>query len=297
MSDTNGARLTLSGAAARPWRVDMEPNIFSLMRACQASQLDDCFVSEAPKDTIFVPGCMLSAESLELTTAVYSWLCAHSLVDGITFRCCGNILKTMSSPAEREQYLCDLRQQLAVHEVSCIITACPNCYKAFNLLKNENSLCDYKVLALSEVLAKSGMRIRASDTSYCIHDSCPDRTSGVFAASVRSLFSSTAAQGANCNTLCEMKHNREQSRCCGLGKMLSLTDPNASAKMREARAKEFFQTDANKLVTYCATCTQAFQTSEAKRYCWHYLELLFDIEIDWQANQKRFEHCLACVSG
>jgi Fe-S oxidoreductase len=89
-----------------------------------------------------------------------------------------------------------------------------------------------------------------------------------------------------------MKHNRSQSICCGLGKMMAMTHPSKSVEINARRKNEFTATEAQTLVTYCATCTQAFQPPLDEigaygdglhnRYAYHYLELVFGIEIDWE---------------
>jgi Fe-S oxidoreductase len=106
--------------------------------------------------------------------------------------------------------------------------------------------------------------------SVSIHDSCPDRQKGVFAESVRALFANFELR--------EMRHNRRQSRCCGLGKLLPLRNQQASQEMRSQRLAEFQQSGAELLVTYCLNCSQPLQGDNT----YYYLELLFGIRVDWQ---------------
>jgi Fe-S oxidoreductase len=144
-------------------------------------------------------------------------------------------------------------------------------------------------LSLSEVLANEGLRIPPEQSavmgSACIHDSCPDRRYGVDAAAVRRLLEGVELR--------EMQHNRRDSRCCGLGRLQFLSDPASGERQRRERIGEFTETGAKQLVTYCFSCTNALQDPRAGLASIHYLELLFDIHIDWPAVYKNSQRILA----
>jgi Fe-S oxidoreductase len=119
--------------------------------------------------------------------------------------------------------------------------------------------------------------------SVAIHDSCPDRRHGIIAASVRSLCDGLEIR--------ELGHNRQHSLCCGLGKLLFVTAPAASERLRSGRLGEFNDSGAEVLLSYCMSCAQAFQypardgadsTSTPIRAL-HYLEPLFGCPVDWAA--------------
>ena len=157
----------------------------------------------------------------------------------------------------------------------------------------EKGLCtELEVLALPKLLAEQGVLPKLPSlapipapasapasapaptstpaATVSIHDSCPDRRAGVFAESVRALFAGFELR--------EMRHNRRQSRCCGLGRLLPLRNRRASQDMAEQRLEEFQQSGADFLVTYCLNCSQPLQTAGT----YHYLELLFGLRLDWQ---------------
>jgi Fe-S oxidoreductase len=139
----------------------------------------------------------------------------------------------------------------------------------------------FEVVSLSQVLVNEGLHIlpeqAASAISVCVHDSCPDRASGVEAAAVRCLFEGIELR--------EMRHNRHRSHCCGSGRLQFLSDPVGSDRQRVERLAEFEETGAARLVTSCFSCANALQLpgGTAHEPTVHYLELVFGIPIDWRA--------------
>jgi Fe-S oxidoreductase len=232
---------------------------------------------------LFIPGCSLSSYSQELTLAIYQYLRDLGEVDGLSLACCGNILDFVLPFEDRARYAETLAARLAAHGVTRIVTACPNCYRAYRDLAHDRLDSALEVIAVSEVLEAQGVRFiptaEVPFASVCVHDSCPDRSLGVFAASVRALFSEVEVR--------EMAHCRERSRCCGLGKLLPIKNPTASARLMNERLAEFDETDAECLITCCANCTQALRGASNPSY--HYLELLFGIHFDWDAVTNAHE--------
>jgi Fe-S oxidoreductase len=269
----------------RPYRVDVEPNLFSEMQALQEPQFEDALNIGYDTVSLFVPGCTLSIVSAPLVGVVYDWLTERGLVDGIMLKCCGKVLKSSALPQEHEAYNGMLAATLVAQGVRRIITACPNCYLAYKKL-----VPNTEVLALSEVLLDEGLRLPSgfANVPTCVHDSCPDRMHGTFAKSVRAILA---------GTLLEMEHTGAYSQCCGLGKMLAIANPELSIKLNKARRQEFAATGATRLVTYCANCTLAFQpTPDDPIHAWHYLELLFDVHIDWQLYAENLAIALETLS-
>jgi Fe-S oxidoreductase len=59
--------------------------------------------------------------------------------------------------------------------------------------------------------------------------------------------------------LVEMKHNRNQSRCCGGGGGILTTDQAMSTEIAQDRIEEALETGAEILVTACPTCEQVLR--------------------------------------
>jgi Fe-S oxidoreductase len=277
--------MTLTDDDLRPYRVDLGGDIYTTMRAVQGFAYDDALDSTAttaPR-SLFFPGCSLAAYSQELTLAVYHYLSDLGEVDGISVACCGNVLDFVIPPDGRARYADKLAARLKAHGVTRIVTACPNCYQAYQNLVRSGRMEKLEVVTVSEILVAQGVRFALSEempfASVCIHDSCPDRSDGVFASSVRTLFSKRDIR--------EMAHNRRYSRCCGVGKLLVLKNPTASRRLVNERLIEFDATGAECLVTCCTNCALALKN--ASRPSYHYLELIFDIAIDWAAAAAAYQ--------
>lgn len=291
----------------RPYRVDWERNVYSEMRKAMGFTYDDalecvrykaCEVAETPTEaitaeadtlevistepvtadqTIFWPGCTLSSYSKELTDAAFRFLREHGLASAISVDCCGHILEFVAPLEERQLYQGSLCGQLKAQGIRRIITACPNCYYSFKRLIEAGALNGVEILALSEVLLDEGIRFSQQDNpgcgSVCFHDSCPDRQFGLFAETVRDIFASVE--------VFEMEHSRRSSRCCGLGYLLNMRQPQRSAAMGRERVAEFVDTGADYLVTYCLNCASALCDPNRNDAVYYYLELLFGIRLDW----------------
>ena len=215
--------------------------------------------------------------------------CAAGRVDGMSLLCCGKILSFEPDGqrvrAEFERQMCDHVVRAGVRR---IVAACPNCVAALrSALARDARTADVQVDTLPQELANMGYRIdegvlrrmvaaeapvAPEDVAVCVHDSCPDRSTGEFADGTRALLPG--------GVLVETAHVRNRSFCCGslvraAGK-LEAADKQARRHGEEAEAA-----GAAAVVTACVSC--AFQLSTAQRAVpvFHYLELLYDWRVDW----------------
>jgi Fe-S oxidoreductase len=148
----------------------------------------------------------------------------------------------------------------------------------------------------------------ASTLTYTMHDSCPDRVYGRFASPLRRIFS-------DMDTV-EMEHAKHDTICCGSGGLASAYGMEIPMYRCDRRLNECAAAGADCMVTSCAACANVFASvigaggaangdadratggatdgasdmtaGEADAACkmpWtrHYLELLFDEQIDWAA--------------
>ncbi len=294
----------------RPYRVDLQHDVFSELRRTFGFVYDDvldsqtdasCKSSEASLEasndasdtagdeqninadqTVFWPGCTLSSYSKELTDAAFDFLKEHGIASKMSAHCCGHILEFAAPNEDRQLYQGDLCEQLQAQGIKRIVTACPNCFYSFKRLIKAGTLPEIEIIALSETFLNEGIRFSAEDHpqcgSVCFHDSCPDRLHGLFAQTARDIFDSVELR--------EMEHSRKSSRCCGLGYLLYLRQPERSAAMGQERVMEFIDSGADCLVTYCTNCASALYDSSETLKVYYYLELLFGIRMDWSSIFK-----------
>jgi Fe-S oxidoreductase len=263
----------------RPYRVDLPSNHFSDLRRARGIVYEEGLHEVgAPGNTgakgrLFMPGCALSCSGEAITKAVFDRLKAHDLVDAMTLHCCGNPLNSAGYGEQFTQYTAWLTSMLASNGVREIITACPNCYRSLRETFEQQARA-IEVVPLPRALLAAGMRYDpgaqpgGGHQSVSIHDSCPDRHDPVFAASLRELFSGCELR--------EMAHHGRHTICCGSGGLAALNSPGTALERCERRYREFLDTGAGCLVTYCAACSNSFSQLQQAKPVRHYLELLFD---------------------
>jgi hypothetical protein len=287
-------------------------NLFDALRTALAADYTHALdlADETLPKTVFLPGCTLSTYAAELTQTVSDFLQARQLAGGMVAQCCGKLLKKHGLSEEYQAYRTAFVETLRAKGVERVVVACPNCLKT---LKKSMSLAGaggLELVALPEALAAAGCVYEpgcdGEVRTVCVHDSSPDRTTGAFGAPVRGFFDPAARPDAGSSpavlpdaaplpsaspgiTLIEMEHHHGHSRCCGS----SLREATQSLAQCRARFGEFERTGASLLVTSCMSCVNSFQRVAPPARVRHYLELLFDISLDWQ----RLYQALDAIEG
>jgi len=212
---------------------------------------------------IFFPGCSMSSYSPEAVKEIYRGLREKFYSVGFADTCCGKPLADIGLTERASRWLSNLENHFIKHGCRNIIVACPMCY--YYLKKSLPR--SYRILTVYETLGE--MLIKETNhlsLRVTIHDGCPDRFEGIFAAQVRSLLRDYK--------IIEMKHSRKKSLCCGAGGMASIADPNLTLKLSSARAEEFSSTGADLMVVYCYTCAQIFWSTQPDIQTKHALDLV-----------------------
>jgi Fe-S oxidoreductase len=86
----------------------------------------------------------------------------------------------------------------------------------------------------------------------------------------------------------EMVHNGRNSLCCGSGGLVPAVDPKLASEFNRQRISEAESSGAELMVTYCATCANAFRSggNASKVETRHILELLLGVREDYDAVRK-----------
>ena len=280
----------------RPMQTDKAGNVFTGIRAVRGISYDEALDPEAgPCPSLFLPGCTLCTYAPDLTRAVAAFLAETEQASGMTSLCCGNSLWGIGLSSRCDEYARKLGERLAAHGTRRIVAGCPNCHRAL-VERQKEGLVDasIEVAALPRVLADAGLRVDArrevapKAQRFSVHDSCPDRETGLFGSAVRKLL-----EGESC---VEMEHAGKHAPCCGSGGMVSFFDASACKQRRARRVEEFRACGADCLVTSCVSCAHSFLRSDPSMEIRHYLELLFDRKIDWAA-QRRASSAFAAAGG
>ena len=263
--------------------------------------------------SVFFPGCSFLNYGLPLVQAVYATLSDAGEVDGISLLCCGKILSyEPNGEMVRKNFEDQLIDRLA--EVGCerLVCACPNCVKALReAFARDPRMDNVKIETVANVLCRLGYKVdpavaqqilgrrlaeddwyagritdndafyraieNAPAAKFAVHDSCPDRATGEFADSVRSIMPD--------GLWVDPEHCRKHSVCCGslpraAGKFA------AADKCAQSRGDEAVDAGANALVTSCVSCCFQLNMAQKRVPVFHYLELLYNWTIDWRTAEQ-----------
>jgi Fe-S oxidoreductase len=239
----------------------MSKNSYAGMRLQQAVSFSPPLCKLERRPAIFWPGCALMSLDPQLLDKTYQLLKRLEPELGLSSACCGEptVYLFPDKLPKRQQ---SLRNKLEKAGVQRIYTACPNCDRQLA------SLGDFEVYPiwpyLLRVIQSSDLVDRKGQV-IAIHDPCPQRDRADLQQAVRDLIGMTGAE------IYEPERSREKTLCCGNKGMLRTKDPEASAKIRHERLKDFPKDLP--ITACCQGCLGAF-ASEG-RSTLHTLEVLF----------------------
>jgi fumarate reductase (CoM/CoB) subunit B len=238
-------------------------------------------------ETCFFPGCTLMTYSPALTIETFKRLRSSSDCQEMWTECCGKPLNQLGFQKRLKNMQRDLKQFVKDHHIKRLITACPGCYYELRGIFKSDEL---KIQTVYEVLTADDLA-QNRDSRFTIHDSCPDRSEGIFGRHVR-----MALEQQNC-TISEMKHNGQSTVCCGSGGQQSHFRPDLAEETLQMRQDEVQQTAAHTLVGYCMSCVLKYDGKMPGVSVVHALSLLLDVEVDYKGAKERAAKILSGPRG
>lgn len=214
---------------------------------------------------VFMPGCSLCSYSPELVFKTYNYLKEKLPGTAMITQCCGKPTLLLGEEELFTKRYKRLERILTELEVDEIITACQSCY--ITVLQNSQNK---KVRSLWTVLKDIGIPKevenigKSSELTFAIHDSCPTRDKGDIHDSVRWIIDSLGYKVE------ELKHSKENTKCCGVGGMAYPVNHELALKATYETAA---QAKTDYMVTYCASCREAMIRGNKKAL--HILDLIF----------------------
>jgi fumarate reductase (CoM/CoB) subunit B len=251
--------------------VDRDWNFFSIYRHTYGIRFDDLFADRY--ETLFFPGCTLTAYAPELTRAVFGWLQGRGLQVGFSDLCCGKPLDSIGLSADADHYLDRLRDQLTAAGARKIITACPNCEAHLKAAQ----IGDVEVCSIYSMLVEAGIRLYGREI-LTFHDSCPDRYGSKNPQDVRDLLSGYVQ--------IEMASRGKDTICCGSGGIVSMVDPEMCSSRALRRMAEFSESGADICVTSCMACSHRLARVSEPDQVRHCLEYVFNIRVDYAQVER-----------
>jgi len=220
---------------------------------------------------VFFPGCSLPGYSPSLTIQTYHHLRQRLPGTGIVLGCCGRQTLCLGDEPKFEEVFGKTLHTFEGLGISEIIVACPECYETFKEYAPHLTLT-----FLSDALLKAGLpeglKGRGNGRPFSLHDSCSTRHERAVHESVRALVKTLGYEVE------EMAYSKENTRCCGLGGMVSFANPKLAGRMTKTRAEEA----SHDVLTYCAGCREALG---AHKPALHILDLIFTPDLE-EARKK-----------
>lgn len=260
---------------------DRKVNVTKLYREVNGIDYQDLNLNRE-NSVAFFPGCTMLTYSPQLTRAVYSNLCRKYPDLILMTDCCGLPLYQLGLRDREKKYVDTVKAKIRDLKIETVIAVCPNCFYQLGPIFKEMGI---KLLTVYEALENLSVfnQTNVLDQKYrvTVHDSCPDRFEGIFASQVRSALQKKGYQ------LIEMEHNKKTSTCCGSGGEVSHFNPEMADSRVKARLDEAENSGAQILAAYCLSCVLNFGRSSNKIQSKHVLNLLLDVEQDFEGLKKK----------
>jgi Fe-S oxidoreductase len=214
---------------------------------------------------VFIPGCSLPSYNPTAVSNILEYLNEKLPGTGSILKCCGKPTKSLGQTDKFKERYGSLQAEVDRLGASEIIVACQNCY----MIMSEYSP-NQKVKSLWTLLPEIGLPDSSkgigknSDLVFGMQDSCPTRNVTAIHDGVRWIMDELGYKYE------EPPHTKEETRCCGLGGMVSPANPELALRVMKRRAEEF---ETDYIVTYCAACREAMVRGGKKSI--HILDLIF----------------------
>lgn len=264
----------------RHFRTDLRYNLFMLLQEQQGpfeKIIGEKNLNDQANHTAFFPGCSLLSYGPELVEKTFSWLREQDIAAQQINICCGAPFQDTGFFEEFETYRKKVQTWIAQNDITRLVIVCPHCgYELPQLFEG----MDITLLRLPDLLNEHGMVV-PGEQSITMHDACYDRQEGVFGKAVRNMLEG--------HKLKPLEEEQEHTICCGGGGMVSAYSPDFCEYRRLKRLGQIDASDADMAVSTCFSCVNSMQRSCEDTPVKHYLELLFDVDVDWQSVYARVD--------
>ncbi len=209
--------------------------------------------------TIYFPGCAYPAGRPRETVKLFNFLQRAVPGLGIVLDCCTKPSHDLGRIAGFNAMFGEMRSFLLQHGIRKVLVNCPNCYKIFQAYGR-----GLAVETVYEVMAAANLKANhVHAKAVTVHDPCVLRGKNSIQETVRELLRKSGVH------LSEMKHNRDQTICCGEGGSVSCRSSELADRWVDLRLVE---AAGKPMITYCSGCVNRF----ARRHpTTHILDLFF----------------------
>lgn len=217
-------------------------------------------------DTLYFIGCTTMFHDPETIDAVVRILDASGTdfaVHGDTGHlCCGTPALLSGARDDFKKSAADLAKLL--NRYKTIVTNCPSCMAAFKYkYPDAGAPINARLVHITELAAsliKKG-RVTLKEPGgrrAMYHDPCHLAKYFGNVEAPRRIMQALFQK----ENIIEFSWNRDKNYCCGGGGLLPITDPKTSREITRKRLEEFYEADADVLVTACPTCERTFRRAD-----------------------------------
>ncbi len=259
------------GLANRPPNDAKQPDsAHRVLASIQVSRSDYKRITTANKKRkaryVFFPGCNVYFQpekilnSLDIMDMIGD---AYAFLPGLDY-CCGDSYFFVGDTEGGHQSAEELVSTIADIQPEALVVWCPTCHCRFEKSISPALDIPFKIVSFAQYLAANMHKLpltRAAAGSVTLHEACKAAYTGKDLSGPREVLQHLPGV-----TLKEMRHHGKDTLCCGSGAVCWY--PQSFAQFRNARLKEAAETGAERLVTVCHFCNQAFM-AEASRFNLH----------------------------
>ncbi len=220
-------------------------------------------------DTIFFPGCQLSASAPEHVEKLYAHLRDRLPNVGLMLRCCGAPADWAGRTDLFAAALADFHADYERLGNPKMILACSTCYQMF-----KQHLPDVEIVSLWNLLDDIGLPDTVRQVpaaALALHDPCTTRYESAIQDSARNVLSTLDCP------IEELPLSREKTECCSYGGLMWLANRELAQTVVQRRIAE----QPLDYVTYCAMCRDFF--ADQGKPTLHLLDLLYESDLTARA--------------
>lgn len=250
----------------------IKPNGYNIIKFHQNNSFSPLFSTNKLNintKRAFLPGCSLTSYSSTLVENIFNYLKDNLEDISLLIKCCGKPTETMGDMDKFKKYYSKLEKIIEENNIEEVIVACPNC---LNTIRKYSK--NLKVTPIWDIISEYGVpkelinHYKGLDISFTLHDPCPIRNESNIHDEVREILNTLGI------TIEEFKNNRKNTKCCGSGGMVRVTNYNLSKLQTNKRAMEA-KTDS--IISYCQSCCEAMLIADKKTL--HVLDFIFNKEV------------------
>jgi NADPH-dependent glutamate synthase beta subunit-like oxidoreductase len=222
-------------------------------------------------DTLFFPGCQLTASNPEYIPQLYQSLASVLPNLGVMLRCCGAPADWSGEQDHFARTMEEFKTQWLSLGKPKLVLACTSCLRMFTTaLPEVETISAWQVFEEHKLFPAS----RQYAHQLAVHDPCTSRHADAWQDAVRSGLD---AMGIAHH---ELEMSRDLTECCGYGGVAWLAHPELVQDILKRRASE----DDADYLTYCVMCRDLL-AGQGKPTL-HLLDLLYGDNLDQLAHRK-----------